>query len=256
MSAPGFEPVKSSPARVIVLLTACINSGQVVNVARRDPTFRLLDYTRALEKWLRVTDIDGIVFCENSGADLTPLKALTRGATSAPEVEFLSFHGQDFDPRLGKGFGEMRIIRHALDNSQLMIDSAFVVKVTGRFVVTNIESIVRAIRNTSGVELFCDLRANLTSADSRVFCATRGFLNDYLLAYHHVVNDSEGVFFENALARAAHRAMADGKRCAGLPHAHRMVGVAGTNGLPVPDGTINFLRREFFARLKAFMLER
>jgi hypothetical protein len=256
MSAQRLEPLLPRDGRVIVLLTACVNPGNVVNVVRRDPDVRAGDYSRALRKWIRVNEIDGVVFCENSGADLTPIKELATAVGHTAQVEFLSFNGQDFDPSLGKGFGEMNIIRYAIDHSQLISDSQFVVKVTGRFFITNIRSIVRAIRRSDGIELFCDLRANLTSADSRVFCATPAFLGDYLLSYQSIVNDAEGVYFENALARAAHQAMADGRRCAALPHAHRMIGVAGTNGRPVPSGIVNYLRRELFGLLKAFALKR
>ncbi len=247
----------SRPLRVVVLLTACINTGAVIATERRDPAVRLEDYRRALEKWVRVREVDGIVFCENSGADLSSLKAIARAATEpAPTVEFLSFYGQDFDPSLGKGRGEMRIIRHAVEHSELISRSALIIKVTGRLFVPNIAAIAKSVIRMEGVDLLCDLRKNLTWADSRVFCATSKFLRDYLLPYEEIVNDSMGVYFEHALARAAHRAMADGRRCELPSRAHRLEGVAGTNNQRIPAGVISQARRELFRLVKAFVLMR
>jgi hypothetical protein len=253
--APDTSPAR--PLGSVVLLTACIRPGAVVALSRSDPTVRLEDYRRALAKWIRVREIDGVVFCENTGADLSSLEAMVpRASGSCPEVEFLSFHGQDFDPSFGKGYGEMGIIRHAVDNSDLLARSRIVIKVTGRLFVPNIARLARSAFESEGVDLVCDLRRNMTSADSRVFCATRRFLQDYLLPYSNIVNDSQGVYFENALARAAHRAMADGRLCAFPPRPHRMEGVAGTNNEMIPSGWINHAERALFLWLKALVLRR
>lgn len=257
MSAPAPDRLTSQPLSIVVLLTACIHPGAVIALERRDPAIRLEDYRRALEKWVRVRGVDGIVFCENSGADISGLEAIVRAAPEqGPTVEFLSFNGQDFDPSLGKGYGEMRIIRHAVEHSELIARSKLIIKVTGRLFVPNIESIAKSATRIEGIDLLCDLRQNLTSADSRVFCATRTFLQNYLLAYADIVNDSQGVCFENALARAAHRAMADGRRCALPPRAHRMEGIVGTNNQRIPTGFIDQARRELFRLIKAFVLKR
>jgi hypothetical protein len=242
---------------VVVLLTACVHPGDVVGLARRDPATRLDDYRTALKRWLQVRSIDAIVLCENSGADVSMLRREVEAAPAgSPPVEIIVFEGQTFDPRLGKGFGEMGIIQHALERSAHLAGARIVLKATGRLFVTNAGRIARTIGQADGIDVFCDLRRNLATADSRVFAATPRFLREHLVPLRSMIDDSAGVCFEDALARAVHGAMAQGARYAPLPRAHRLVGIAGTNNQRIPDGFFDHLRREVFGRVKAFVLSR
>lgn len=251
------DPSSSQAGGICLLLTACVSPGQVIALARRDFVTRLDDYERAMKGWIRVKGIDGIVFCENSMADLSSLQDMVRAASDPrPEVEFLSFQGQDFDPSLGKGYGEMQIIRYALEHSKMLTRAKMIIKVTGRLFISNIETFARSAAESEGIELFCDLRNDLTSADSRFFYGTRNFFVQYLLSYQDTVNDSAGVCFENVLARAAHQAMADGRRCALLPRAHRMEGVDATSDRVIPSGVLTQVRRELFRWVKSRVLMR
>jgi len=215
---------------LVVLLTACINPGNINSVGRRDPNNRLNDYINSLKYWLRLPRIMNIVFCENSGFDLSDIQEVIR--ISNPyhkKVEVLSFYGQPVHPEFGKGYGEMRIINYALEHSNIIIkESNMVMKVTGRLVVKNAKAIASAISKTDGIDIFCDLRQNLTFADSRVFCATPRFLRKYFMSFLEIMNESAGICFEDVLARAVHRAMADGLRWSMLPYAHDLRGISGT----------------------------
>ena len=65
----------------VVLLTATIDPGQYkLDLMRYDPAQRLSDYEQSLLFWETVNNsrLEGIIFCENSGADLNPLVDVTR----------------------------------------------------------------------------------------------------------------------------------------------------------------------------------
>lgn len=242
---------------VVLLLTACIDPRNVIAVGRRDITIRLEDYKLALRLWLKDSNIKKIVFCENSGHDLKELQNIYHNENrSNTQVEFLSFEGQSFPAHLGKGYGEMGIVSFAVQNSQLISPDIYVLKVTGRLYIPNIGDLLKRIDWSQSLDIYCDLRRNLTSADSRLFCASVKFLQNYLIPMQELINDSDGVYFENVLSRAVHRAMADGLRWAMLPCAHAMRGIGGTSNEPLPFSRLNLLRREMFRRIKAAIMAR
>ena len=242
---------------IVLLLTACIDPRNVVAVARRDITIRLEDYKLALKHWLKDRNIKKIVFCENSGHDLKELQNIYHNENQFnTQVEFLLFEGQNFPSHLGKGYGEMGIISFAVQNSQLISRAVYVLKVTGRLYIPNIGQLLKHIDCSQSIDIYCDLRKNLTSADSRLFCASVNFLQHYLIPMQELINDSEGVYFENILSRAVHLAMSDGLRWAMLPRAHAMRGIAGTSNEPLPFSRLNLMRREIFRRIKAAILAR
>jgi len=166
---------------VVLLLTACINPGDTFSVQRRDSLTRLDDYKKSLLFFLKSKSIKKIIFCENSNFDLKELIELAElNNSNNINIEFLSFYGQPEKPQYGKGNGEMNIISYALKNSKLLADSNIILKVTGRLIVSNIDLIVRSIERDFGVDIYCDLRKNLSTSDSRIFGATCIFFQKYV----------------------------------------------------------------------------
>jgi hypothetical protein len=244
-------------ARFVVLLTACIDPGNIHSLARRDPAARLHDYQDALKFWLSLSRLRNIVFCDNSGVDLSAIqKTVRENNPDHKGVEVLSFYGQPVHPEFGKGYGEMRIIGHVLEHSRFIRDAEMVMKVTGRFVVKNAEAIAEAIRHADKVDVFCDLRRNLSTADSRVFCGTPHFLKNYFMPLQEIMNESAGICLEDVLARAVHRAMADGLRWSMLPYAHDLRGIAATADMKIPSSRWNFFLRKLFRAVKTAVLSR
>lgn len=259
MTAPttsGF-PSLSAPAPMVLLLTATIDARGIAFLERRDANLRLEDYKRALTAWLTNRDTPPLVFAENSGY---PLAELQRIATETNKhnhrIEFLSFDDNSFPRTLGKGFGELRIIRRALDQSALIGPDTLIVKVTGRYYVENIGSLGAKAKSASDIDVFCDLRGDLTWADTRVFCARTSFLRDFFLPMEAAVDDSAGITLEHVMGRSVHAAMSRGRRWAMLPRAPRIRGISATSGIEYPNSAFATGRQEVFRALKAAVLAR
>jgi hypothetical protein len=242
---------------LVMLLTACIDPGNVYSVARRDPVTRLNDYMQSVKYFLQLPGITNIVFCENSGVDLADIREAVRlNNPYHKNLEVLSFYGQPDHPEYGKGYGEMCIIEYALNHSKSIQKSKMILKISGRLIIANVEAIAKAISKTKCIDVFCDLRQNLSTSDSRFFCATPRFLREYFMPFQKIMNESKGICFEDVLARAVHCAMADGLRWSMLPYAHDMRGVAATADIPIPSSRLRFISREIFRTIKAMMLTR
>src|SRR5690554_6828551 len=125
--------------RCVLLMTACIKPSETNvmkhSIHRNDPMIRLDDYKKALMFWLNYDEalIDGIVFVENSEFELSELNDLVESDNLYNrEVEFLQFRSSEIPKDLHYGYSELEMIDRAFVNSQLIKNSDYVIKVTGR----------------------------------------------------------------------------------------------------------------------------
>lgn len=242
---------------IVLLLTAAIDTRKVPFVARNDPKVRLEDYKEALKLWLGNPHTPPVVFAENSGYDLTEIRHICK--TQNPHnitVELISFADNDYDMTLGKGYGELRIISRVLRDSQIIGPQTRLIKVTGRLYVPNIRSLIQGILKYPDVEVFCDFRCNLTWADSRAFCASRKFFEDFMIPMQQDINDTTDMTYEHVLGRAAHRCMAEGLHWATMPCSPNYLGVSGTSNKTYPCSRFSLAKRELFRRIKSTILAR
>jgi hypothetical protein len=223
-------------------------------LARTDPEDRYRDYQWALEWWASCPGFDAIVLVENSGYDISDLRdAVRRSPLPSNAVELLSFDGQDFPRHLGKGYGETLNLEHVLTHSELLAaDEYLLVRSNGRNYVENIDAFLAALDRR--VDVLCDLQQSLTWADGRVLAGTTTFFRDYACPYGREVDDSRGYFFEHALARAIHRALADGLVWSPFPEPPVIRGFSGTSNRPIADNRVVRLGRRIKHDLKLRML--
>lgn len=142
----------------ILLLTSTIHPKPQPHLKLADPAERLEDYLTALSfqnELLVRRIIDKIVYVDNSGYDLAPLKA----HFPSPNIEWVSFYGLDYDPSYHRGYGEFRLIDHAFAHAATLrdMDSADRVwKLTGRYIVKNLERVIAMTPNT--FDLYCNVK--------------------------------------------------------------------------------------------------
>lgn len=212
---------------MVLLLTATVNPGIKVYTKLIDPEIRKKQYIEAINFYLYNTDAK-IVVCENSGYDLSPF-IKTYGLEE--RIEFLTFNGNFFNPKFGKSFGEANIIRYAFDNSQLLKNECFFIKITGRVKVINIKDILRQAyklrdENTISIEL-----SYFNYAKSVCFVTSKKWMNKTFNKYLHRLNDSILFNFEKMLFKS----ILDSpkikiKKCLAI-----IDGISGTENLPYPN---------------------
>ncbi len=172
-------------------MTATINTAPTMsNNNRRDPGQRRMDYEGALAAYLEQAPgtLDAIVFCENSGADLSSLRDLAeKHAKNGVAVHFLSYVS-DVPPELGKSVAELDILIRAHRDMAALFQGAMVWKVTGRLVVRNLGQIVRGC--PADAQVYCDTRSlkilrNLVWSnywvDTRLIGYTPTYFEKYIL---------------------------------------------------------------------------
>lgn len=131
----------------ILLVTSTIApSKDAFLLAHNDPEKRLQDYVKALAFHVRLLQkklIDGIVYADNSGYDLSALRKICDDAGVLDRCEFISFN-TPAQPNLSRYYLEINLMIEAFARSEMLAqDDIEVWKVTGRYLILNAEKIVR-----------------------------------------------------------------------------------------------------------------
>lgn len=216
------EEMFNQNKRPLILLTGCIDPMGMTFTKVQNPDVRRLQYIDAIKFYLKTTD-NIIVFVENSGVDISG-----EFEEYKERLEILTFSGNNYDKALGKGYGEMQILRYAFENSGFIKQNSSVCKITGRYKILNIKRILRSYE-TSDCNVMVDLPRRLQYADSRIFIADKFFFLKYLFNYKDLINDSKGVYFEHVLNKAVLQSIIEDCSYLPLKYMPRIMGQSGTD---------------------------
>lgn len=212
----------------ILFMTACINPNGMSNTAIQNVELRKKQYLDAVKFYLQKTRFR-ILFVENSGYDIS---SSFRNEIRQGRMEVITYEGNCFDRSLGKGYGEGLIVRQALAQSKWMKSgNAVVIKVSGRHVVKNINTIERI------VSLFClhkhyvacDINTKTRGANSDMFIATSDFFSLFD-NYIERVDEAKGIWFEHVLYQAIVEYCKSGGNFVYLPLPLNQIGMSGSMG--------------------------
>jgi hypothetical protein len=144
----------------IILLTATIRPmADNYSTSRSDPDIRRKDYEQALRFYLGLGKgvIDGILFCENSDAELSSLKAIAQNENpDRIPVDFVQAIS-DCPPDYGKGHAELTLMDKAYHQAiKGQPETTRYWKITGRLIIRNMADLIRTA--PAGFELYIDMR--------------------------------------------------------------------------------------------------
>jgi hypothetical protein len=219
----------------LILLTGCIDTMGMHFTSLQNMEVRKAQYVEAINFYLQHTS-SHILFVENSGNDIS---AYFRDNPNRERLEFLTFQGNNFNKALGKGYGEMVILEHALKHSLFIKRCASICKITGRYKILNIKPLLEFYAQEQP-ELMVLLAQRLNYSDSRLFFATPSFYKEVLLKYKERVDDSKGEYFEHALCKAVLEAINSGYSYLPFKYKLRISGQSGTDSIFYKDSWLSW----------------
>ena len=229
-----------------ILLTATLTPGNVPYLLRTDLSQRENDYVKAVRQWL--SHGVSLIFVENSNTRSEKIIALLN---QTDNNEYITF--QSTESTLGKGNGEMEIIRYSLQHSKILPHIDTIIKVTGRHYITNLDPLLKCFAHQNAYVMGW-FKEKLTLADSRLVIANKSFYTINLLPLSKCIDETNGIYFEHIFARAIHSAMAEGK-CWCLPsEAPKFIGVSGSENLPYRNDIFRLLKRNTILTLMKVLL--
>lgn len=199
---PASAHIAESQASYILLLTATINPANYADQLKAELIQqRQQEYITALEYWGQLADprISGIVFCENSGTDLTELKTHFDDQVFTQErpIEWLSFDGNQRQGDVHYGYAELGIVDHAIKHSALLGTTSHFIKITGRLTFDQLPALLDRIKPP--IEFCADSHRYSADKALPVRMRTQLFISSTRFYQHHLFETRE-----NMLGKCTH----------------------------------------------------
>jgi len=194
----------------LLVMTATIAPAASAEVKRSSPQVRLEDYKRALRFWLSYPHRAAarILFLENSGADLSELRAIAESENpERREVEFVSLPAREIPVGRNYGYAEMQMLDEGLAASKLRQATTHTIKVTGRLTFPALgRAIDRVESRKAPLELMIDCRKLglfRQGYDARVqlFTCSHGFYDRVLRGSNVEMNSTDIRLLEHLIYR-------------------------------------------------------
>lgn len=190
----------------------------------KNPQERRKQYIDTINFFLLKSNIKNIVFCENSGAKIEA-EISELAIKKGKNFEWLSFLS-DSEKILnqGKGYGEGEIMEYVLKNSKIMMNCDYIIKITGRLKLKNINSVLK----------FCNEKMNYFDnrkeghVDTRFYMIQKNEFKKYLERAYFSVDDRRGYYLEHAYFDAMNK---DNITFMDFPIAIAIEGIGGSDGV-------------------------
>jgi hypothetical protein len=204
------SPSQIATPTYLLVMTATIAPASS-QVKRSSPLVRLEDYKSALRFWLSYSHpaASRILFLENSGADLSGLRAVAE--TENPlnrEVEFLSLPVHEIPPATNYGYTEMRSLDEGLALSKLRRATTHMIKTTGRLTFPALGNALNRVATAGSApfELMIDCRRLgilRRGYDARVqlFACSHSFYDRVLRQSNREMNSTDVRLLEHLIYR-------------------------------------------------------
>lgn len=206
--------------KICIFLSACVNPKGMSNTALQDIKEREKQYMRAVDFYLEETNVP-IVFVENTSYVIS---RRYQDYIDSGRLEYITFDGNNYNKALGKGYGEGLIIKEGFKRSKILRNSKYVVKITGRLIIRNINHILCSKLLFFDNIFRCDFRTN-DFLWSMVFVIKSNKLKEIFNEKYNQIDESKWVLFEHIL----YTSMYEDKKTRAIPFLSPPV-VEGTSG--------------------------
>jgi len=236
----------------LIFLTGTINPNTFLFLKLLEPKIRQNQYINAIKFYLNNTKLK-ILFVENSNVDISSFFTYE---IRSNRLEILTFPSDNFNEKLGKGYGEMSIIEYGVLNSKLIKQANNIYKITGRLKVLNINYIINYYLKLNKKIISVYFNDSLNFCDSRIFISNSDFYHNYLIKHKYLINDLNGIFFEHVLSKATLKYIIDNENSfLQFPTIPRIEGVSGTNGAKYNSSFIFWFKKLIKYKIKIYLFK-
>jgi hypothetical protein len=228
-----------SNGKLPIVLTATITPN-VAGAVSVNPETRLAEYIEALKFYLQFAPV---IFLENSGYPLEN-HAEFRESPRLLVRKFLP----STNPGRGKGYQEFEMLDAWLDAESQ--PPARWLKITGRYQILNIQSLLDECRQDPDSGLIIDQIPRADMARTYSFCVSTDFYRKRIRGLYRQCDDRSGAWIERILFRELKGASAKEVRL--FKTQPRITAIAGSSGAAFPTGRGQWLVKQILRRLNRF----
>lgn len=229
----------------ILIMTACIKMNKVGQREVDQPDIRLAQYLKAIDFYIEYSSLKRIVFCDNSNFAYDYEKIYKKAKIKGVTLEILRFQGNGtLATEKGKGYGEGETIDYILKNSKLIKDGDVIVKVTGRYIIPNIQYILHHCKNET---IYFNLSGRgLPYINTSFYVVPADFYRVYLNDIFYEVDDKQRNPLERCFFRELYREGVNFKCFKRYP---RVIGVGGTSGQKLQQSNMKYCVKDLLCFL-------
>ncbi len=232
----------------VILLSATIKPDPLIHIGRIDSEEREEDYYKAVSFYLKRGY--PVVFVENSDFNSERIQNLSR---KSPYFEYITFLSEV--SHLGKAKGEFEIINYALTNSKLLSEVDYVIKITGRYIISNIDSLLLPT-NAITKDVYINPTRNLKWADTRLMMMKKSFYFSYFLPMAiRNFDENNKVFMENIFMKSLLKYLLDGGELNLWPAYPAYQGIDGTHNEIVIFSLFKSWKYNLYYQIKTFIFK-
>lgn len=225
----------------VLIMTACIKMEKKAERDVDQPHIRLAQYLKAMDFYIEYSSLKRIVFCDNSDFEYDYKEICKKAESRNVKLEILRFKGRgELAIEKGKGYGEGEIIDYVLKNSILINDSDILVKVTGRYIIRNMERILQNCKNET---IYFNLSGmGLPYINTSFYVVPNRFYKQHLKDVFYSVDDKRHHPLEWCFFRELHKEEVVFKCFKRYPY---IIGIGGTSGQKLQENIIKYYIKNF-----------
>ncbi|EAZ79803.1 hypothetical protein [Algoriphagus machipongonensis] len=239
---------ESKANKIVILLSATIKPFMETFMAARSIEEREEDYFKAAEFYLGKGF--PVVFVENS---MYHSERIFNLKNRFPEFEILQF--ESTSSHLGKGHGEKQLMDYALANSTLLAQSEYLLKITGRYIVQNIQEFIGGLE-TDMKPVYINFLRDLTWGDTRILLMSKAYYKEIFAPFcDQYLDEKNNVILERVFARSVHHHMSKGGTFGFWPVYPSYLGFDGSYGDPIKFSFFKKMKYQYYFKLKRFIFK-
>lgn len=229
---------------MVLLLTATIHPLNIKSSKGRNNHFvREEDYFLAVKFYL--SRGYKVIFVENSN---TRSERILNLQTSDLRLEYHAFMSEL--SHKGKSWGEIEIINFALNNSEFLNEVEYIIKISGRYIIKNIDQLLNPTCQVEK-EVYINPTRNFRWADSRLMIMKKTFYTNYLLkTVHRFLNEDKKVYMENVFIKSVLLYLYEGGELVLWPTYPLYDAFDGTHNDKVSFGFFKSLKYKIYYKIK------
>lgn len=234
-----------------LLMTGTINPGVYNNtgVVICNVSDRLHQYESAIERYIKFSNFDCIIFADNSEYNFDYIKFENMAQKYNKHFEFLSLKGYYYENvEFGKSYGESRLITDAINRSKLIKNNDTIFKVTGRIYIRNINKLIKCTKNHDNVFISENNRKRVLTNFFKV--NVRDYEKNLKLAYIDC-DDKKGDDIEKAFY---YRLIGSNLKVKSFIYYPDMDGIVGTTGNEYNKSKCNIIVRSMLGIMGMYTL--
>ena len=227
-------------SRCALIITGCMNPNlKVPNLVLQNASERKKQYIDSLKFYIMHTRFKKIIYGDSSNCP-EEQDVINCAKEYGKQIEWLNFYGDSKAvEKNGKGYGEGEIIEYIFEHSNLLKEVDYIIKITGRLIVKNINFLSAFAQNDVTYfqpSIFEDGKLYI---NTRLYMMPKAMYEEYFKNAYKRVRDREKIYLEHTFGEVVQEKLVKYKCFLVYPN---YLGISGSTGISYNSSWVTRLK--------------